>query len=45
MMSGEILMKQKSYQLFEEAKVDITFEDEISELTFQYKGLRPSEMQ
>lgn len=44
MKSGEILMKQKSYQLFEEAKVDITFEDENSELTFQYKGLKPSQM-
>lgn len=44
MKSGEILMKQKSYQLFENAKVDITFEDEISELTFQYRVLKPSEM-
>lgn len=44
MKSGEILMKQKSYQLFENAKVDITFEDEVSELTFQYKVLKPSEM-
>lgn len=41
--SGEILMKKKSYQLFTESKVDITFEDEISELTFQYKDLKPSE--
>ncbi len=39
----EILMKKKSYQLLLEAKVDITFEDEISELTFQYKDLKPSE--
>lgn len=44
MKSGEILMKQKSYPLFEDAKVDITFEDEMSELTFQYKVLKPSEM-
>lgn len=44
MKSGEILMKQKSYQLFENSKVDITFEDEISELTFQYKVLKLSEM-
>ncbi|MDE6906021.1 MAG: VWA domain-containing protein [Lachnospiraceae bacterium] len=44
MKSGEILMKKKSYQLFTESKVDITFEDEISELTFQYKDLKPSEM-
>ena len=42
--SGEILMKGKSYQLFAESKVDIAFEDEISELTFQYKDLKPSEM-
>ncbi len=42
--SGEILMKNKSYQLFENAKVDITFEDEISELMFQYKVLRPGQM-
>ncbi len=44
MKSGEILMKQKSYPLYEDAKVDITFEDEVSELTFQYKVLKPSEM-
>lgn len=44
MKSGEILMKGKSYQLFTESKVDIAFEDEMSELTFQYKDLKPSEM-
>lgn len=44
MKSREILMKKKSYQLFAGAKVDVTFEDEISELTFQYKELKPSEM-
>lgn len=43
MKNREILMKRKSYQLLLEAKVDITFEDEISELTFQYKDLKPSE--
>lgn len=37
MKNREILMKKKSYQLPLEAKVDITFEDEISELMFQYK--------
>lgn len=42
--SGEILMKNKSYQLFRDAKVDITFEDEVSELTFQYKVVKPMEM-
>ncbi len=44
MKSGEILMKKRSYPLPEEAKVDIAFEDEVSELTFQYKVLKPSEM-
>lgn len=33
----EILMKKQSYQLPLDSKVDISFEDEISELTFQYK--------
>ncbi|MBQ9989544.1 MAG: VWA domain-containing protein [Lachnospiraceae bacterium] len=42
--SGEILMKNKSYQLYQDAKVDITFEDEVSELTLQYKVLKPSQM-
>ncbi len=40
----EILMKKKSYQLTLDSKVDVSFEDEISELTFQYKDLKPSEM-
>lgn len=44
MKSREILMKNKSYQLFAGAKVDVAFEDEISELTFQYRDLKPSEM-
>lgn len=42
MKNREILMKKKSYQLPLDAKVDITFEDEISELTFQYKELKSS---
>lgn len=33
----EILMKKKSYSLDPDAKVDVSFEDEISELTLQYK--------
>lgn len=37
MKNREILMKKQSYQLFLDSKVDISFEDEISELTFQYK--------
>lgn len=44
MKSREILMKNKSYQLTPDAKVDVSFEDEISELTLQYKALKPSEM-
>lgn len=44
MKSREILMKKKSYQIFAGAKVDIAFEDEISELTFQYRELKPSEI-
>lgn len=43
MKSREILMKNKSYQLAIGAKVDISFEDEISELTLQYKDIKPSE--
>lgn len=35
--SREILMKNKSYELNIDSKVDITFEDEKSELVFQYK--------
>jgi Ca-activated chloride channel family protein len=37
-------MKKKSYQITVGGKVDIVFEDETSELTFQYKDLKPSEM-
>ncbi len=43
MKSREILMKNKSYQLSLDAKLDISFEDEISELTLQYKDLKPGE--
>lgn len=44
MKNREIMMKKKSYQITPDSKVDITFEDEISELMFQYKELKPSEM-
>lgn len=44
MKNREILMKKKSYQLTPDSKVDITFEDELSEMMFQYKDLKPSEM-
>ncbi len=42
--SREILMKKKSYQIPAGTKMDVAFEDEISELTIQYKDLKPSEM-
>lgn len=42
--SREILMKKKSYQIPAGTKIDVAFEDEISELTIQYKDLKPSEM-
>ncbi|MBD5552679.1 MAG: VWA domain-containing protein [Lachnospiraceae bacterium] len=44
MRRGEILMKRRSYPLSEDTKVDVTFEDEMSELTFQYKVLKSSQM-
>jgi len=37
-------MKNRSYSLALDSKIDVTFEDEISELTLQYKDLKPSEM-
>ena len=40
----EILMKGESFELPVNAKVDIVFEDEKSELTLHYKDLKPSEM-
>lgn len=44
MKNREILMKKKSYVLPLDSKVDVSFEDEISELAFQYKDLKSSEM-
>lgn len=44
MKNSEILMKRKSYPMMANAKLDIMFEDEISEMMMQYKDLRPSEM-
>lgn len=44
MKNREILLKTRSYQLTMDAKVDITFEDEISELAFQYKDVKLSAM-
>lgn len=40
----EILMKGECFELPVNAKVDIVFEDEKSELTLHYKDLKPSEM-
>lgn len=40
----EVLLKNRSYSLVFESKLDLVFEDETSELTLQYKGLKPSEM-
>ena len=42
MKNREILLKKKSYEVVLDSKVDIVFEDEIGELTFQYKELKPS---
>ena len=33
----EMLMKNRSYELTLDSKLDITFEDEITEITLQYK--------
>lgn len=44
MKNREILLKNRSYQIPVESKLDITFEDEISELMLQYKDLKPSAM-
>lgn len=40
----EILMKGHSYQIGPNSKVDITFEDERSELALHYREVRPSDM-
>jgi len=42
MKNREILLKTRSYQLSIDSKVDITFEDEISELAFHYKDVKLS---
>lgn len=38
----EILMKNKSYELILDSKIDISFEDGKSEITFQYKDVKLS---
>lgn len=42
MKNREILLKTRSYQLSIDSKVDITFEDEVSELAFHYKDVKLS---
>ena len=42
--SREILMKGRSYLMGLDSKVDITFEDELSEMALQYRQVRPNEL-
>lgn len=44
MQNREILMKGHSYQISLNSKVDITFEDERSEIALQYRDVKPSDM-
>lgn len=44
MQNRELLMKGRSYQISLNSKVDITFEDERSELALQYREVKPSGM-
>lgn len=44
MQNREILMKGRSYQISLNSKVDITFEDERSEIALQYRDVKPSDM-
>lgn len=44
MQNREILMKGHSYQIGLNSKVDITFEDEQSEIALQYRDVKPSDM-
>ncbi len=44
MQNREILMKGRSYQINLNSKVDITFEDERSEIALQYRDVKPSGM-
>lgn len=39
----EILIKGRSYSIGLDSKLDITFEDEISEMVLQYRDVKPSE--
>lgn len=44
MQNREILMKGHSYQIRLNSKVDITFEDERSEIALQYRDVKPSDV-
>ncbi len=44
MQSREILMKGRSYLIGLDSKVDITFEDESSEMALQYREVKPNEL-
>ncbi len=40
MKNREIILKEKSIELFADSKLDISFEDEVSEMVVQYKDLK-----
>ena len=44
MQNREILLKGRSYLIGLDSKVDITFEDEITEMALQYREVRPNEL-
>ena len=44
MQNREILLKGRSYLIGLYSKVDITFEDEITEMALQYREVRPNEL-
>ncbi len=44
MQNRTILIKGRSYQIDLNSKIDITFEDERSEMAVQYRDVKPSEM-
>ena len=44
MQAREILMKGRSYLIGLDSKVDITFEDEVSEMALQYREVTPNEL-
>ena len=44
MQNREILLKGRSYLIGLDSKVDITFEDEMTEMVLQYREVRPNEI-